>query len=581
MVDINRPWVVDTPELSGRFPIYTRGNTGEVAGRVSTPLSWSSIGGWPAEIQWRKALVEFGAFDEDEFRPDEMDITALIHGYIYMNLSIARVFGVRMPGASAELMDRAYLGESAGVKPYVAEPGDDAPQYTERIMATVQRVLGARSRPDLEEDARRAAELRAARPDFAAMSDRELLAHHHKIMTGHYGGVLRKHLLMVYESTLVTGMLQEVIAELSDPTLEVRLMGGWGGVASAAPTIGLWRLSRTVRGSGTLTAEFEAGDMAGLDGRLRALSDPDARAFVADFDAFLFEYGSRSTDEWEALPATWETHPHIALGLVDRMRLQSDERSPESLAPRVREEREELTRRLRERLADRPELLGKLDTALQAMAVWMPARELSKTTTIRVLQEARLPFRELGRRHVERGLLESIDDIGLLDIDELGTLIDDPEAVLPLIPERKKWKAELEALEPPFVVDGAVPPVTQWAKRSAPAASPGRSGDVLTGLGACPGAATGRARVIHDPADAIGLEPGEILVAPVTDPGWTPLFASALGVVVNVGSPLSHAAIVSRELGIPAVLAVEQATKRIADGTLITVDGTAGTVTIH
>lgn len=70
-------------------------------------------------------------------------------------------------------------------------------------------------------------------------------------------------------------------------------------------------------------------------------------------------------------------------------------------------------------------------------------------------------------------------------------------------------------------------------------------------------------------------------MAPVTDPGWTPLFTSDEAVVVNVGSPLSHAAIVSRELGIPAVLAVEQATKRIKDGTLITVDGTAGTVTVH
>ncbi len=108
-----------------------------------------------------------------------------------------------------------------------------------------------------------------------------------------------------------------------------------------------------------------------------------------------------------------------------------------------------------------------------------------------------------------------------------------------------------------------------------------RPGDVLTGLAACPGAATGPARIIFDPTEATDLEPGEILVAPLTDPGWTPLFTSAAAVVVNVGAPLSHAAIVSRELGIPCVLGVPYATKRIKNGTMLTVDGSAGTVTVH
>lgn len=107
------------------------------------------------------------------------------------------------------------------------------------------------------------------------------------------------------------------------------------------------------------------------------------------------------------------------------------------------------------------------------------------------------------------------------------------------------------------------------------------AGDVLTGVSACAGVATGIARIIEDPEDAGDLEPGEILVAPLTDPGWTPLFTSAEAVVVNVGSPMSHAAIVSRELGIPCVLGVKNATKRIVDGALLTVDGGAGTITVH
>lgn len=579
MIDINRPWIGDTAQLSTRFPIYTRGNTGEVAAEVTSPMKWTTTGGWFMERQWRKALVDFGAFDEDEFRPDELDVTALIHGYIYMNLSVSRVFGVRMPGGSAELMDRAYLGESAGVRPYEAQPGDDSPEFTQRISEVVAEVLSATGRPDLDEDARRAATLRDGRPDLRALSDEELLERYHSVLEDDYADVLRKHLLMIYQSSVVTGLLQQALAGLGDPTLEVRLMGGWGGVASAAASHGLWDLSRLVRRSDVLVSAFEQGTRD-LNDRLRGSSDSDEADFARAFDAFLYEFGSRSTDEWEAMPATWETHPHVALGLVDRMRLQPDDRSPAVMAPRVRREREELTEQLRTQLAASPEELATLEQALQAMSVWMPARELSKTNTVRVLQEVRLPLVELGRRYYESGVLAEMQDITYLTVDELGLLGSDPESAQAIIAERSAWKEALERKEPPFIVEGTVPSATSWDERSAPSAQPVSSGDILIGLGACSGTATGVARVIHDPEDAADLEPGEILVAPVTDPGWTPLFTSAEAVVVNVGSPLSHAAIVARELGIPAVLAVAQATKRIKDGMLITVDGTAGTVTI-
>ncbi len=105
-------------------------------------------------------------------------------------------------------------------------------------------------------------------------------------------------------------------------------------------------------------------------------------------------------------------------------------------------------------------------------------------------------------------------------------------------------------------------------------------GDVLAGLAGCPGVSRGRARVVLDASDPGALEPGDILVAPMTDPAWTPLFVPAGGVVVNVGAPLSHAIIVSRELGIPCVVSVNEATERIPDGALVEVDGNNGTVTI-
>src|SRR5207248_5627115 len=106
------------------------------------------------------------------------------------------------------------------------------------------------------------------------------------------------------------------------------------------------------------------------------------------------------------------------------------------------------------------------------------------------------------------------------------------------------------------------------------------SGTTLTGVPGCPGEATGRARVILDPADPRTLEPGDVLIAPLTDPSWTPLFVPAEAVVVDVGAQMSHAVIVSRELGIPAVVSVTGATGCIPDGALVEVDGDLGLVRV-
>ena len=102
----------------------------------------------------------------------------------------------------------------------------------------------------------------------------------------------------------------------------------------------------------------------------------------------------------------------------------------------------------------------------------------------------------------------------------------------------------------------------------------------LTGIGVSAGVGRGRARVVTDPADPRGIEPGEVLVAPLTDPAWTPLFLAAIAVVVDVGALQSHAAIVARELGIPAVVSVEGASRQIVDGDELEVDGDRGTVTV-
>jgi pyruvate,water dikinase len=147
---------------------------------------------------------------------------------------------------------------------------------------------------------------------------------------------------------------------------------------------------------------------------------------------------------------------------------------------------------------------------------------------------------------------------------------------------RRKHHPWVLTLEPPFILNGTPSPNTTWPSKADHRAgvTPAVVGDRLQGRPGCPGVVRGRAAVILDPSDPTSLEPGDVLVAPMTDPAWTPLFVPAAAVVVDVGAALSHAIIVSRELGIPCVVSVTDATRRISHGATVEVDGSTGSVTV-
>jgi pyruvate,water dikinase len=177
-------------------------------------------------------------------------------------------------------------------------------------------------------------------------------------------------------------------------------------------------------------------------------------------------------------------------------------------------------------------------------------------------------------------MLAEIAQVFMVTDVELDQLRHDPERFRDVIAERWAQYRSLFEREPVFVVNGRVPSLSEMTRRDAKAATAVTAGAVLTGAAGAGGVATGRARVVLDAADPVGLEPGDVLVAPQTDPSWVPLFVPAAAVIVNVGAMGSHAMIVSRELGIPCVVSVADATDTIPDGAMVRVDGNAGTVTV-
>ncbi len=217
--------------------------------------------------------------------------------------------------------------------------------------------------------------------------------------------------------------------------------------------------------------------------------------------------------------------------------------------------------------------------AATSITRWMPWRERTKTAAVKTMGEIRAHMFELGDRMVARGVIADRRDITMLMEDELDAFIDDPESWKERIATRAREYQQLFLLDPPFFLTENLP-LSQWKERTSNEATAAKAGDVLQGTGGSPGIARGRARIITDPFEPGEFEQGDVLIAPQTDPAWTPLFVPAAAVVVNVGAVITHAVIVCRELGIPCAVSVGDATLRIPDGAMVEVDGTTGTVTL-
>jgi len=178
------------------------------------------------------------------------------------------------------------------------------------------------------------------------------------------------------------------------------------------------------------------------------------------------------------------------------------------------------------------------------------------------------------------------EDIFFLDKAEIVRVLEGETISTKLIKQRRRAYQSYSALPPyPALIRGTFNPYA-WAadenRRSDVFMSGSRNeADVaVRGFPGSAGIVEGKVRVLNDAADSGALQPGEVLVTTVTNVGWTPLFPRAAAVVTDVGAPLSHAAIVARELGIPAVVGCGNATMRLSTGDLVRVDGTAGTVEV-
>jgi rifampicin phosphotransferase len=572
-------WITDT-EISPRFPYYTRANADEVGPDPFSPLGWSL--GWAKGCVpgVAKGFIEFGVLNDEEFALTPREVFGNWGGYFYNQLSLPRIMGVRMPGATPEAIDQAYFGDHPGVPPYTPHPEDENEAATAKLAETMGWAMSTSEYPAQQAASDRAKAAVASRPNLSALSDSELVAYGRSMATM-LDDVWVPYCQSCLGASLGPGAIQAICAAIGRPSDAVKVMAAVGDVESAEASFAMWEISRLVHGSKELTAAFDA-PLDQLLPTLEASGSADAKSFLSSWNTLLANHGHRGPNEWDMAAPSWTTKPTLALGMLERLRHQDDARSPLAAKAKAASERERIAAELLEMVKSDKVTHGTLNAAFGSASVFFSAREMGKNACIRVIHEAKLAFLELARRHVTAGNLANDQQVFLLLDDELEGFLANPAEYQARIGERETQFAELATRVPPYIIklEEGVPPIHSWPLKGASGDAKAKAGESLQGAPGASGVVTGRARVILDPSDAGDLEPGDIMVAPTTDPSWTPLFLSVAGVVVNVGAVASHAAIVCRELGVPCAVSVVHATDRIPEGATITIDGSTGLVTI-
>ncbi len=567
-------WITDTTPTE-RFPNYTRGNAGEVLADPVSPLGWTFCCEPGMVVGCVDGFEAMGVFDRSEYgTPPET--FGMFGGYFYNSLTQARLFGVRS-GAGWQAVDNTYFDSTQTIPPYVEEPWHISPRHSEKLANTMAWIMSTDSVPEIDLQKYEAKACRDSRPDLATQSNEQLVARA-RTLQRHMRAMFSQVVWAALGASVGPAVLTALTGEM-DPSATTKLITGVGDVDSAEIAGRMFTLSRLVRNSAALTAEFDKG-IVGLLDRLRGSAGPDAERFLAEVDDFTYEHGSRGPNEYDIYSWSYETKPELVLSSIERLRLADDDTDPVRGEATGAAERERLTEHFRSVFADNAEALGTFDAALHSSGVFMAARERCKCNNIRTIAEVRMCFYELGQRMVDAGHLAHKRQICMLLAGEVDAYMDAPASFKTVLAEREVDYLSLYDLEPPYIVDKVAPPLSQWQRKSEMTIVQVKVGDVLKGVAGSPGVATGIARVLLDLSDPFRLEVDDILIAPQTDPAWTPLFLSAGAVITNVGAVGTHAVIVSRELGIPCVPSIPDATRRIPDGATITVDGSKGTVTI-
>jgi phosphohistidine swiveling domain-containing protein len=371
---------------------------------------------------------------------------------------------------------------------------------------------------------------------------------------------------------VLLGLARRLLGDLARPGDLQSILRGLPHNVTTEMDLDLWELTERIRDDREAARTVSSGSVAELANGFRRAELP--QTVQEGLTGFLRLYGHRAVAEIDLGMPRWSDDPSHLLGVIKNyLRLTVEDRAPSAQFSEGNDQAQamiiELVGRMRSRSRVRARVVG---FGLRRARQLAGLRERPKFMLVLALAAMRQQLTLVGEALAVNRRIARSEDIFFLDLAEARRGLGGEDLSALVEQRRADYELELRRRHVPRLLlsDGTEPEavgVTELVNGA------------LVGSPASAGVVTSRARVVLDPVGA-HLEPGEILVAPSTDPGWTPLFLTAGGLVMEMGGSNSHGAVVAREYGIPAVVGVPDATTRITSGQLVTVDGAAGSVQV-
>lgn len=575
--------ITSLADLDGALNLWDNSNIAESYGGITTPLTFSFARRAYEEVYRQFCyLMRVPTADVAAQAVTFRRMLGLVRGRVYYNLlSWYRVLAT-LPGFA---MNRRFMEQMMGVKEglpaeMLAEFGTasfsarlrDSVRFARTLVGLVANHWSLSRR--IKEFYLRLNHALAPRAVETLRAD-ELATYYLD---------LERQLLTRWDAPLVNdffamifyGVLRALAAKWCADTagnLQNDLLCAEGGMVSTEP-------ARRVREMAEIAAHIPALRQALCDAPLPMLRRAIVKApnFNVAYESYLAKFGDRCLDELKLESATLLDDPLPLLRSVGQFAMRMSEGPvPAGIEMELRLSAE---KRVSEALASRPIRRVVFGWVLKHTRARVRDRENLRFERTRLFGLVRRIFVQIGRRFHADGLLDTARDIFYLEIYEVIGFIDGTATTTDLKGLVALRRREFDSYRTMAVPDDRFDTrgvVHQGNRFQAATAAAPVTGDMLTGIGCCPGLVRGRVRVITDPRGA-SLQRGDILVAERTDPGWIMLFPAAAGILVERGSLLSHSAIVARELGIPAIVSIAGITRWLRDGDWVEFDGSTGKV---
>lgn len=542
------PNELDTP-ITDPTHVYTRCNVGEMFPGACTPLSYSFTAR-SIDVGMQMMHVQVGI--QDSVVP-QMRFLLMNSGHLFLNLSTMSETATHALGSSAEQLALSVCGRP--VTEFTIQGGNPPPRLR-RVANGIRYVRYLLSQPQARREMKGlVAELRFPESLSAAAAWQEIDRRFPAIYDAmHY------HLISSAGSGVLTPTLLGVIARgreatAADHAKVAALLAGADDVESADIITGADRIADRIAAHPDGRECFTDAEP---DAALDWIRSPAAGAARAEFERYLRAHGHRAIKELELRQPEWREDP---LPVIRSLQVSLRQRGSAWDRPAP---------------ATVPPEAGRAVALLAAMARRaVRSREETKSGLVAVTTRFKEAYRALATLLVAEGLLPDPDAVFFLTHDELGRLARDRETgLVPMALARREAFAHQETYAFPDVFQGE----PERVDLDLDTAGVDGSVDVVRGAPVSRGRVTGVARIVRNLDEAASIQRGEILIAPITDVGWTPYFSLIAGLVTDIGSAVSHGAVVAREYRLPAVVNTRIATRVFKTGDRVVLDGESGVV---